>query len=195
MVYSILLKDISASSVGGLNPSTMRSADVWKKMTVMRAAQDESERQQAERVARLSFSLRAGLRAAARAAEAGDPGAGQALAAARETGKDLAEESEKVVKDQSLQSYAVEFHRKFSMPAGCLVFAFFAFPVGMRARRSGRTVGFGIGLFVAIVYWGLLVAGQTFGMRMSLSPAFSMWFPDALVFVVGAGFYAAGARR
>ena len=51
------------------------------------------------------------------------------------------------------------------------MFAFFAFPVGVRARRSGRTVGFAVGLFVAIVYWGLLIAGQTFGVRMSLSPA------------------------
>jgi lipopolysaccharide export system permease protein len=81
------------------------------------------------------------------------------------------------------------------MPAACLVFAFFAFPIGMRARRSGRTVGFAVGLLVAIVYWGMLIAGQTFGVRMSLSPAFSMWFPDALVLLAGAMFFAAGARR
>ena len=56
-------------------------------------------------------------------------------------------------------------------------------------------MGFGIGLFVAIVYWGLLVAGQTFGVRMSLSPAFSMWFPDAVVLVTGGAFFLAGARR
>jgi hypothetical protein len=42
-------------------------------------------------------------------------------------------------------------------------------------------VGFGVGLFVSIVYWGLLVAGQTFGVRMSLSPGFSMWLPDAAI--------------
>jgi lipopolysaccharide export system permease protein len=195
MVYSILLKDISNASVGGVNPSTMRSQDVWKRMAVMRAAQDENVRQRDERTARLAYQARAGLRAAALAQAGSDPGAPALLAAARESARQLQAEQGKVVKDQNLQSYAVEFHRKFSMPAGCLVFAFFAFPVGMRARRSGRTVGFGIGLFVAIVYWGLLVAGQTFGMRMSLSPALSMWFPDALVLVVGAGFYAAGARR
>jgi lipopolysaccharide export system permease protein len=99
------------------------------------------------------------------------------------------------VADVSLQSFRIEFHRKFSMPIGCLVFAFFSFPIGVRARRSGRTVGFGVGLFVAIVYWGLLVAGQTFGVRMSLSPALSMWFPDAVVLLAGALFFVAGARR
>ena len=99
------------------------------------------------------------------------------------------------VGDQGLQSYLVEFYRKFSVPVGCIVFAFFAFPVGLRARRSGRSVGFAVGLFVSIVYWGLLYAGMTFGVRMSLSPALSMWFPDALVLAAGVVFLAARVRR
>jgi len=93
------------------------------------------------------------------------------------------------VTDQTLQAYLLEFYRKFSMPAACLVFAYFAFPVGTRARRSGRTVGFAVGLFVSIVYWGMLFAGQTFGVRMSLSPALSMWFPDAVVLAAGILFF------
>jgi lipopolysaccharide export system permease protein len=195
MVYSILLKDISSASVGGLQPSTMRSADVWKRILVMRASQDKAVRQKEERMASLAAALRGGLRAAGTALAVDPRGAADRRMAVEGLWKDLNQESGKKVKDANLQSYLVELHRKFSMPAGCLVFAFFAFPVGIRARRSGRTVGFGVGLFVAIVYWGLLVAGQTFGVRMSLSPALSMWFPDALVFVVGAGFYLAGARR
>ena len=81
------------------------------------------------------------------------------------------------------------------MPAACVVFAFFAFPVGVRARRSGRTVGFGVGLFVAIVYWGLLIAGQTFGVRMSIAPAFSMWLPDAVVLLAGVFFFVRRSAR
>ncbi len=91
--------------------------------------------------------------------------------------------------------YLVEFHRKFSVPAACMVFAFFAFPIGLMARRSGRTVGFGVGLFVSILYYGLLFAGQTFGVRMSLSPAFSMWLPDAVVFLAGVVFFTLRIKR
>jgi lipopolysaccharide export system permease protein len=109
--------------------------------------------------------------------------------------RELVNERDRNVTDQTLQSYLVEFHRKFSMPAACIVFAFFAFPVGLRARRSGRTVGFGVGLFVAIVYWGLLIAGQTFGVRMSLAPAFSMWLPDAAVLLAGVFFFVRKASR
>jgi lipopolysaccharide export system permease protein len=195
MVYTILLKNISTVSLGGLTPSTMSSADVWKQILEKSKEQMTAVQLKKERTAGLVFALAGGLRAAQRLAAA-DP---QRSASGRATVGTLlvnlnAEKASSVI-DTSLQSYRVEFHRKFSMPIGCLVFSFFAFPVGLRARRSGRTVGFGIGVFVAIVYWGLLVAGQTFGVRMSLSPALSMWFPDAVVLVVGAVFFATGAHR
>jgi lipopolysaccharide export system permease protein len=173
----------------------MSSADVWKQIQQKSKAQRAAEETRSEKIAGLTLALAGGLRAAQRALEA-DP---TKIAAKRSEldalWRNLNAERSRSVADLSLQSYRVEFHRKFSMPIGCLVFAFFAFPVGVRARRSGRTVGFGVGLFVAIVYWGLLVAGQTFGVRMSLSPALSMWFPDAIVLFTGAVFFMAGARR
>ncbi|MGA2640073.1 MAG: LptF/LptG family permease [Spirochaetia bacterium] len=195
MVYTILLKNISTASIGGLTPSTMSSADVWKQIRQKSKEQESAQKLKDEKLQGLSLALSSGLRAAERAIAA-DPG----RVASERTGvenlwRTLNAERGRSVGDLSLQSYRVEFHRKFSMPIGCLVFAFFAFPVGVRARRSGRTVGFGVGLFVAIVYWGLLVAGQTFGVRMSLSPAFSMWFPDAVVLLAGGMFFLAGARR
>ena len=195
MVYNIQLKNFSASAIGGLTPSTMSSADLWKQIRQKSRDQEASRAQKAQNVARLGFSLASGLRGAERAA-ARDPGT---VATGRTSVDALWRawygERGRSVADLSLQSFRVELNRKFSMPVGCLVFAFFAFPVGIRARRSGRTVGFGIGLFVAIVYWGLLVAGQTFGVRMSLSPAFSMWFPDAVVAFAGFIFFLTGARR
>jgi len=195
LVYSILLKNISTVSIGGLTPSTMSSTDVWQQIRLKARDQRTAEQQKAEKVAGLAFALAGGLRAAERQAAA-NPERLPALRTAVDTAwRGLYAEQARNVADLSLQSFRVEFHRKFSMPIGCLVFAFFAFPVGVRARRSGRTVGFGVGLFVAIVYWGLLVAGQTFGVRMSLSPAFSMWFPDAVVLAAGVAFFLRGARR
>ncbi len=195
MVYTILLKNISSVSLGGLTPSTMSSADVWKQILSKSRDQETAQKLKEENIRRLALGLSGGLRGAERALAA-DPGRLAAERTAVETlWRSLATEKGRSVGDVSLQSYRVELHRKFSMPIGCLVFAFFAFPVGVRARRSGRTVGFGVGLFVAIVYWGLLVAGQTFGVRMSLSPALSMWFPDAIVLLAGSVFFIIGARR
>jgi lipopolysaccharide export system permease protein len=75
------------------------------------------------------------------------------------------------------------------------VFVFFAFPVGLFTRRSGRAVGFGIGLFVTIVYWGLLFAGQTFGIRLSFSPFLAMWLPNFVILGAGTLFFALRARQ
>jgi lipopolysaccharide export system permease protein len=195
MVYTILLKNITSVSIGGLTPSTMSSADVWKQIRQKSKEQGVAERTRDEKVAGLALGLAGRLRAAEVAVKA-DPGrVGGQRSALEALWRNLNAERGRSVADVSLQSFRIEFHRKFSMPIGCLVFAFFSFPIGVRARRSGRTVGFGVGLFVAIVYWGLLVAGQTFGVRMSLSPALSMWFPDAVVLLAGALFFVAGARR
>ncbi len=195
MIYNIQLKSFTSVAIGGLTPSTMSSADLWRQIQQKSREQEATRDQKEQRTASLAFSLASGLRAAERAAaeDAGSLAAGRA--SVDTLWRNWYGERGRNVADLSLQSFRVELNRKFSMPVGCLVFAFFAFPVGIRARRSGRTVGFGIGLFVAIVYWGLLVAGQTFGVRMSLSPALSMWFPDAIVAVAGAVIFAVGARR
>jgi lipopolysaccharide export system permease protein len=194
MIYRIMLKEFTAT-IGGLTPSSMSSADVWKQIRAKTESQRGVVAQKDEKVRALAFSLAAGLRAAQRLA-ADVPGlAGQQRVVADSLLQQLTIERGRNVTDQSLQAYRVEWNRKFSMPAACLVFALFAFPVGMRARRSGRTVGFGIGLLVAICYWGLLLAGQTLGVRMSLSPAFSMWLPDALVLTAGIAILAFGGRR
>ncbi len=188
MVYNILLKDISVT-MGGVNPSYQSSIDVWKEIRAKQADQDKAQQEKDRRVKELQFGLASGLRAAVLMAEADPSQVGAARQAVGELWRDYLGEKARNVTDQTLQAYLLEFYRKFSMPAACLVFAFFAFPVGVRARRSGRTVGFAVGLFVSIVYWGMLFAGQTFGVRMSLSPAFSMWFPDAIVLAAALSFY------
>ncbi len=195
MIYSIVLKTVGGVTLGGMNPSYQSSVDVWKEIRRKRAAERQQVMRHEERMATLRLALSTGLREA-REASRGDPSlAGPRRESLRAAFRDWSAEAGRSVRDQSLQSYLVEFYRKFSVPVGCIVFAFFAFPVGLRARRSGRAVGFAVGLFVSIFYWGLLYAGMTFGVRMSLSPAFSMWLPDALVLAAGVALAAARVRR
>jgi lipopolysaccharide export system permease protein len=188
MVYNILLKDISVT-MGGVNPSYQSSVDVWREIRAKQVDQDKALREKDSKVRELQFGLASGMRVAALMAEADPSQLPTARQEVSELWRDYSAEKARNVTDQTLQAYLLEFYRKFSMPAACLVFAYFAFPIGLRARRSGRTVGFAVGLFVSIVYWGMLFAGQTFGVRMSLSPAFSMWFPDAVVLFSALVFY------
>ncbi len=90
----------------------------------------------------------------------------------------------KPIKDRSLDIYRLEYYKKFSIPAGALCFVFLAFPLGARARKSGRAVGFGLGLLVAVAYWGMLIGGQTLGLRTGFDPFLAMWAPNLLVLAV-----------
>jgi len=195
LVYTLKLGDVPTYSGGGSTPTTMSSREIGKEIRTRAAPQDAATARSAVQASALAFGLSAALAAAERmAGTAPDSIAGQRGVLAAQW-RDWTSEKGRVSVDQTLQSYRVEFHRRFSMPAACLFFALFAFPVGMRARRSGRTVGFGIGLLVAIAYWGLLIAGQTFGVRMSLSPGFSMWLPDAAVLATAGVLLLAGRRK
>ncbi len=195
LVYTLKLADTSVGTLGSRTPSYMSSRDVWKEILARAGPQEEAARQSAARAASLGFGLAGGLGAAERAAAASPDAVDSQRVAVAALWRDWAVEASRNTSDQVLQTYRVELHRRFSMPAACLVFALFAFPVGSRARRSGRTVGFGVGLLVAIAYWGLLIAGQTFGVRMSLSPGFSMWLPDAVVLTAAVVLFLVGRKR
>jgi lipopolysaccharide export system permease protein len=96
--------------------------------------------------------------------------------------------------DRTLQVYRLEYYKKFSIPFGALFFVFLGFPLGLLAKKSGRTMGFGIGILVSVIYWALLLGGQTLGTRLSWSPFWSTWAPNAAVLAVGLALWIARMR-
>lgn len=97
--------------------------------------------------------------------------------------------------DRTLQVYKLEYYKKFSIPFGALCFVVLAFPLGLKARRAGRAVGFGVGLLVSVLYWALLLGGQTLGTRLGWSPFWAMWTPNAIVLISGTLLWASRAAR
>jgi lipopolysaccharide export system permease protein len=88
-------------------------------------------------------------------------------------------------RDRSLFYYLLEYYKKFSIPLGAFSFVFLSVALGLLAKKSGQTVGFIIGLIIAVFYWALLLGGQTMGIRMGFSPFWSMWTPNILAMAVG----------
>ena len=103
--------------------------------------------------------------------------------------------SQKEVHDRSLQIYELEFQKKIALPFACLSFVVLAFPVGLFTKRSGRTVGFGIGVLVSVLYYGLLFAGQTLGFQIYLNPVLSMWLPNFIILISGTIMFILRLRR
>ena len=184
MDYNILLKDVSAGFINP-TPREMRAVDVWRKILVLREELAKSQREQARESDKALLEL-AG--AARYRLEAGVSPAG--LEEIQRAFERYQASRQKRVSDRNLQMHQLEFHKKFSIPFSCLVFALFAFPTGMLARRSGRAVGFGLGLLVSTLYWGMLFVGQTLGIRLQLPPSLAMWLPNAVILAATAALLA-----
>jgi len=87
--------------------------------------------------------------------------------------------------ERSLLIHRLEFYKKFSIPFGALSFVFLAVALGLFAKKSGQTVGFIFGLIISVIYWALLLGGQTVGIRFGYSPFWSMWLPNILALSIG----------
>jgi lipopolysaccharide export system permease protein len=87
-------------------------------------------------------------------------------------------------RDMSLIVFKLEFYKKFTIPFGAFSFVFVAVTLGLMAKKNGQTVGFLIGIIISVLYWAMLLGGQTLGTR-GISPFWSMWTPNFLA--LGAG--------
>ncbi|MDC7222232.1 MAG: LptF/LptG family permease [Spirochaetales bacterium] len=92
-------------------------------------------------------------------------------------------------RDRTLDQWRMEYFQKFAIPFSCFPFVLLAFPLGVVSRRSGRAVGFLIGLFLAFLYWAFLIMGRNLTMRSGVSPFLSIWMANILLSVVGAFLY------
>ncbi len=88
--------------------------------------------------------------------------------------------------DSEYLVYETEYYRKFSLPVACFFLTLFAFPVGIRLRRSNWGMGFGIGLAASVLYWVLLIGGQAYIFQeRSLSALVVMWTPNVVLGMLG----------
>lgn len=83
--------------------------------------------------------------------------------------------------DEARNLALVEIHKKFSIPAACMVFGLFALPLGINNRRGGKASGFALSIGVIVVYYVLLSNGEE-AARFGKIPAWvGMWAPNLLL--------------
>ncbi len=89
-----------------------------------------------------------------------------------------------------VNSYEVEYFKKFSLPFGSIFFALLAMPLAILfGKVNGQTIGLIIGVLLSVLYWAMMILGQTFGIRNGLNPFWTMWLPNILVGTAGLLFY------
>jgi len=87
-----------------------------------------------------------------------------------------------IISTTLLNYYEMELHKKFSLPFGSLFFAFLAMPVALLfGKKNGQTVGLIIGIVVCVLYWAIMILGQTWGQRQGRFAFIVMWAPNFLI--------------
>ena len=79
----------------------------------------------------------------------------------------------------------VEVHKKFSIPAACLVFVLVGAPLGIWARSSSPGIGAAISIAFFLVWWICLIGGEKLADRGVIMPWLAMWVPNILTGAIG----------
>jgi lipopolysaccharide export system permease protein len=78
-----------------------------------------------------------------------------------------------------------EINKRFSFPFSCLAFAIIGVPLGVTAHRRETSIGFAMGLIVAIAYFLFVILGDTLRASPGLHPELLVWFPNVLFGALG----------
>lgn len=83
-----------------------------------------------------------------------------------------------------LQYYRAELYKKFALSAACFFLILITIPLSYLKFKHGRLVGFGISMFVAVLYWFLLFVVQLKTFNYPINPLFLMWAPNLIILLV-----------
>lgn len=71
--------------------------------------------------------------------------------------------------------YKVEWHKKFAIPAACVVFGLLGLGLSLGSKKEARSAAFALSIGVIFVYYVLLRFGEQAGDTGVLAPWLSMW--------------------
>ena len=77
--------------------------------------------------------------------------------------------------EDQLNSFLVEYHKKFSIPFASIVFVLIGAPLALRFPRGGTGTVIAISLAIFSIYYVGLIGGETLSDKGYLSPFLAMW--------------------
>ncbi len=83
------------------------------------------------------------------------------------------------------RTYLIEFHRRFAFAAACLVLALVGIPLGLSAKRGGKSTGFVLTIVLVFLYYFAMLSGIALARQGKLPVAPAIWLGNILFFVGG----------
>ena len=75
---------------------------------------------------------------------------------------------------------AIELHRRLALPLACLLLALTGVPLGVSSRKGGKSAAFAITVFLAFLYYTVLLGLIGLAKDGRLNPAIAVWTPNAI---------------
>ncbi len=89
----------------------------------------------------------------------------------------------------------VEIYKKINMSVASFVLIFMGIPLGIKAQRSEKSIGFGISLLLFAVYWGAFLGGIAMSLRGVVPALVGVSLPNAVFFIFGLVLFIHTAKR
>jgi lipopolysaccharide export system permease protein len=84
-----------------------------------------------------------------------------------------------------VNSYAMEYHRKFTLSIACLIFFFIGAPLGAIIRKGGLGMPVVVSILMFIAYYMLMITGEKFAREDAWSMQSGMWFASLIFLPLG----------
>lgn len=82
-----------------------------------------------------------------------------------------------------------ELNKRYAQPFTCLAFIMIGFPLGIRAQRREKSIGYGIGLLIIILYYVIFLASESMILNRLIPAKIGHWIPTGSIFLLGTYFY------
>lgn len=88
-------------------------------------------------------------------------------------------------KAQERMALRIELNKRGALAASCLAFVLVAIPVGIRTQRKETSIGIGLSLLVALVFYMFVLAAESLRKRPEFRPDLIVWIPIVLFSAIG----------
>jgi len=85
--------------------------------------------------------------------------------------------------------YLTEFNKKLVFSFACLSFALIGAPLGIRIHRGEKTVGFAVGIILAMSFYTVVMFAETLSDNPKAHAQLLMWLPNVVLIALGMFFF------
>ena len=79
----------------------------------------------------------------------------------------------------------IEFHRRFALPTACLVLALVGIPLGLSAKKGGKSTGFVLTIALVFLYYLISLAGMSLARQGKFPVGPGVWLGNIAFFIAG----------